>query len=153
MRPQFGPIDCTHDQFRPFKPIDCAQNPIFVTFFYISRSALYLTYTPSFTSFCSRVEFKHTISNALAIKLQKLLMLSCHRRILLSKLVHLATDHGLPPNFHSRLCNDYPERFKIVETLYGRALELVSWDPDLANLLPMASSNCDLIVDRPLKFK
>ncbi|KAF9623665.1 hypothetical protein IFM89_003697 [Coptis chinensis] len=76
--------------------------------------------------FAQELSLKHTILNALAIKLQKLLMLSCHRRILLSKLVHLATDHGLPPNFHSRLCNDYPERFKTVETSYGRALELVS---------------------------
>ncbi|KAF9607081.1 hypothetical protein IFM89_031585 [Coptis chinensis] len=59
-------------------------------------------------------------------------------------------------------CNDYPEMFKTIETSYGYALELVSWDPDLvnplpmassANLLPMASSNRDLIVDKPLKFK
>lgn len=46
-------------------------------------------------------EFKlhSAISDNLAAKLQKLLMLSSHRRLLLSKLVHLAPDLGLPPKF------------------------------------------------------
>ncbi|KAL0789350.1 hypothetical protein Bca101_005596 [Brassica carinata] len=43
-------------------------------------------------------------SDELATKLQKLLMLSSHRRY--------------------RLCNDYPDKFKTVDTFYGRALEL-----------------------------
>ncbi|KAK6941198.1 Plant organelle RNA recognition domain [Dillenia turbinata] len=92
---------------------------------------------------------------ALASKLQKLLMLSSHRRLLLSKLVHLAPDLGLPANFRSRLCNDHPDRFKTVDTSYGRALELVTWDPMLANAMPMPVKvgSSDLIVDRPLKFK
>ncbi|KAL1353141.1 hypothetical protein HN51_017063 [Arachis hypogaea] len=95
-----------------------------------------------------------SISTTLATKLQKLLMLSSHHRLLLSKLVHLAPDLGLPPNFRSRLCNDFPDKFKTVETSYGRALELVSWDSSLAKpLLPPAFRSPDLIVDRPLKFK
>ncbi|KAK7317594.1 hypothetical protein RJT34_01965 [Clitoria ternatea] len=101
-------------------------------------------------------ELKHQtcISNMLATKLQKLLMLSSHHQLLLSKLVHLAPDLGLSPNFRSRLCNDHPDKFKIVDTLYGRALELVSWDSNLAKpLLPTASHSHGLIVDRPLKFK
>lgn len=100
------------------------------------------------------ISFKSAISNTLANKLQKLLMLSSHRRLLLSKLVHLAPDLGLLPNFRSRLCNDYPDKFKIVNTSYGRALELVSWDPQLAVPLPCAEmKSLGLIVDRPLKFK
>lgn len=99
------------------------------------------------------LSFKSAISFTLATKLQKLLMLSSHRRLLLSKLVHLAPDLGLPPNFRSRLCNDYPDKFKIVDTSYGRALELVTWDPVLANPLPSPKVNSDMIVDRPLKFK
>ncbi|MCL7049687.1 hypothetical protein MKW94_023366 [Papaver nudicaule] len=81
-------------------------------------------------------------------------MLSSHHRLLLSKLVHIAPDLGLPPNFRSRLCNNYPERFKTVDTSYGRALELVSWDPELAIPMPLRNRNApELIVDRPLKFK
>ncbi|KAJ6686950.1 PROTEIN WHAT'S THIS FACTOR 1-like protein CHLOROPLASTIC [Salix purpurea] len=76
------------------------------------------------------------ISTDLANKLQKLLMLSSHRRLVLSKLVHLAPDLGLPANFRSRLCNDHPDRFRTVDTSYGRALELVSWDEQLAIPLP-----------------
>ncbi|XP_050237775.1 protein WHAT'S THIS FACTOR 1, chloroplastic [Mercurialis annua] len=98
-------------------------------------------------------ELLSAISDNLVTKLQKLLMLASHHRLLLSKLVHLAPDLGLPPNFRSRLCNDHPEKFKTVDTSYGRALELVSWDSDLAVSLPRPDVALDLIVDRPLKFK
>ncbi|KAL4271668.1 hypothetical protein GQ457_13G028520 [Hibiscus cannabinus] len=99
------------------------------------------------------LNLKSAMSGFLANKLQKLLMLSSHRRLLLSKLVHIAPHLGLSPNFRSRLCNDHPDKFKIVDTSYGRALELVNWDPELA--VPLKSSPMDrgLIVDRPLKFK
>ncbi|GLT69436.1 hypothetical protein SLA2020_415860 [Shorea laevis] len=61
---------------------------------------------------------------------------------------------GLPPNFRSRLCNDHPDKFKTVDTSYGRALELVSWDPQLTNPLPSPEVHShEMIVDRPLKFK
>ncbi|EEF39135.1 conserved hypothetical protein [Ricinus communis] len=99
------------------------------------------------------LELQSAIANNLATKLQKLLMLSSHHRLLLSKLVHLAPDLGLPPNFRSRLCNDHPEKFKTVDTSYGRAVELVTWDAQLAIPLPRADASLDLIVDRPLKFK
>ncbi|KAE9621029.1 hypothetical protein Lal_00019115 [Lupinus albus] len=100
------------------------------------------------------LNLQSSISTVLATKLQKLLMLSSHNRLLLSKLVHLAPDLGLPPNFRSRLCNDHPDKFKIVDTSYGRALELVSWDINLAKQLPPPEfHSLDLIVDRPLKFK
>ncbi|KAL1203947.1 WHAT'S THIS FACTOR 1-like protein [Cardamine amara subsp. amara] len=99
------------------------------------------------------LNLKSEMSDKLAIKLQKLLMLSSHRRLLLSKLVHIGPDFGFPPNFRSRLCNDYPEKFKTVDTSYGRALELVSWDPELANQMPSPEVDRDFIVDRPLKFK
>lgn len=100
------------------------------------------------------LNLQSSIATILATKLQKLLMLSSHRRLLLSKLVHLAPDLGLPPNFRSRLCIDHPDKFKIVDTSYGRALELVSWDINLAEPLPPpAVHSTGLIVDRPLKFK
>lgn len=98
--------------------------------------------------------FQSSISNMLAAKLQKLLMLSSRRKLLLSKLVHFAPHLGLPPNFRSRLCNDHPEKFRTVDTPYGRALELVSWDVNLAKCLPpRASRDPGFIVDRPLKFR
>ncbi|KAJ0013294.1 hypothetical protein Pint_20143 [Pistacia integerrima] len=100
------------------------------------------------------MNLKSAKSITLANKVQKLLMLSTHRRLLLPKLLHIAPDLGLLPNFQSRLCNDYPDKFRIVDTSYGRALELVSWDQDLACTLPCPDMNPHgLIVDRPLKFK
>ncbi|XAR55473.1 hypothetical protein NMG60_11035547 [Bertholletia excelsa] len=96
---------------------------------------------------------KSTISVALATKLQKLLLLSSHHRLLLSKLVHLAPDLGLSPSFRSKFCNEHPDKFKTIDTSYGRALELVSWDPQLANPIPTPEVKPGLIVDRPLKFK
>ncbi|KHN04305.1 Protein WHAT'S THIS FACTOR 1-like [Glycine soja] len=113
--------------------------------------------TPAAAALASEeFNLQSSVSNMLATKLQKLLMLSSHHRLLLSKLVHFAPDLGLPPNFRSRLCNDHPDRFKIVDTSYGRTLELASWDVNLAKpLVPPASSSNSLgfIVDRPLKFK
>ncbi|XP_057442530.1 protein WHAT'S THIS FACTOR 1, chloroplastic [Lotus japonicus] len=113
--------------------------------------------TPAAASLASEeMNLQSSLSTVLATKLQKLLMLSSHHRLLLSKLVHLAPDLGLPPNFRSRLCNDHPDKFKIVDTSYGRALELVSWDINLAKPLPLPSlafQSHGLIVDRPLKFK
>ncbi|PPD78499.1 hypothetical protein GOBAR_DD24572 [Gossypium barbadense] len=99
------------------------------------------------------LNLKSAISGFLANKLQKLLMLSSHRRLLLSKIVHLGPHLGLSPNFRSRLCNDHPDKFKIVGTSYGMALELVHWDPELAVPLKSPPVNRGLIVDRPLKFK
>lgn len=99
------------------------------------------------------LKLKSDMSGLLANKLQKLLMLSSHHRLLLSKLVHLGPHLGLSPNFRSRLCNDHPDKFKTVETSYGRALELVSWNPELGVPLKFPQVNRGLIVDRPLKFK
>ncbi|KAI4370381.1 hypothetical protein MLD38_018739 [Melastoma candidum] len=111
--------------------------------------------TPAASSLADReTKLKAEMSYLLASKLQKLLMLSSHRRLLLSKLVHLGPDLGLPPNFRSRLCNEYPDKFKVVDTSYGHALELVSWNPDLAQ--PVSFGKVDrreFIVDRPLKFR
>lgn len=118
-------------------------------------SQLCVRLTPSASALAvQESNLKSAMSAHLASKLQKLLMLSSHHRLLLSKLVHLGTDLGLPPNFRSRLCNDHPDRFKTVDTSYGRALELVSWNQQLAQpLLPAKDDSHDLIVDRPLKFK
>ncbi|ESQ31615.1 hypothetical protein EUTSA_v10005372mg, partial [Eutrema salsugineum] len=117
-------------------------------------SQLCVRMTPAASSLAMQeLNLKSEIADKLATKLQKLLMLSSHRRLLLSKLVHIGPDFGFPPNFRSRLCNDYPEKFKTVDTSYGRALELVSWDPELANPMPSPQVDRGLIVDRPLKFK
>ncbi|GAB2221718.1 hypothetical protein Drorol1_Dr00012904 [Drosera rotundifolia] len=118
-------------------------------------SQLCVRLTPAMESLAAQeAEFRSSRSVGLAHKLQKLLMMSSHKRLVLSKLVHLGTDLGLPPNFRQRLCNEYPERFKTVDTSYGRALELVAWDDSLENPFPkIVAKKRDLIVDRPLKFK
>ncbi|XP_030543887.1 protein WHAT'S THIS FACTOR 1, chloroplastic [Rhodamnia argentea] len=120
-----------------------------------SCSQLCVRLTPAASALAAQESnLKSAISNVLAAKLQKLLMLSSHHRLVLSKLVHLAPDLGLPPNFRSRLCNEHPDKFKTVDTSYGRALELVSWNPELARPLSFTEVDCrELIVDRPLKFK
>ena len=59
-------------------------------------------------------------------------MMSMSKRVLLEKIAHLATDMGLPMDFRTNLCNKYPEFFEVVDTDYGLALELTSWDPTLA---------------------
>ncbi|KAH6837750.1 Ubiquitin carboxyl-terminal hydrolase family protein [Perilla frutescens var. hirtella] len=120
-------------------------------------SQLCVRLTPAAEALVKRESvLKNSIAISLAAKLQKLLMLaSPYHRLLLSKLVHLAPDLGLPVNFRSRLCNDHPDKFKVVDTSYGRALELVSWDSSLAEALPSRDEDksLGLIVDRPLKFK
>lgn len=120
-----------------------------------SLSQLCVRLTPAASALATQESnLKKDLSVTLAAKLQKLLMLSSHRRLVLSKLAHLAPDLGLPPNFRSRLCNIHPDKFKTVDTSYGRALELVSWDPHLAIPLPSPKTESrGLIVDRPLKFK
>lgn len=113
--------------------------------------------TPSAASLAKKeTDLKKCMAASLVRKLQKLLMLaSPYHRILLSKLVHMSPDLGLPVNFRSRLCNDHPDKFKVVDTSYGRALELVSWDSNLATIIPSHDEveSLGLIVDRPLKFE
>ncbi|KAI6698788.1 hypothetical protein NL676_018907 [Syzygium grande] len=120
-----------------------------------SCSQLCVRLTPAASALTAQESnLKSALSNVLAAKLQKLLMLSSHHRLVLSKLAHLAPDLGLPPNFRSRLCNEHPDKFKTVDTSYGRALELISWNPELARPLSFAEVDSrELIVDRPLKFK
>ncbi|KAK1426356.1 hypothetical protein QVD17_15027 [Tagetes erecta] len=109
--------------------------------------------TPAAAALASQEsKLKTAMSDSLANKLQKLLMLSSHHRLLLSKLVHIGPDLGLPANFRSRLCNEHPDKFKTVDTSYGRALELVSCDISLAKPLTTEVKPLGLIVDRPLKF-
>ncbi|KAG0458051.1 hypothetical protein HPP92_022968 [Vanilla planifolia] len=68
---------------------------------------------PLFPSFChshsaaaalaaDEVNLRARLADALATKLQRLLMLAPRHSLLLSKLVHLAPDLGLAPNFRSR---------------------------------------------------
>ncbi|CAK9167742.1 unnamed protein product [Ilex paraguariensis] len=120
-----------------------------------STSQLCVRLTPAAEAIATQESsLKSAMSMSLATKLQKLLMFSSHHRLLLSKLVHIAPDLGLPPNFRSCLCNNHPDKFKTVDTSYGRALELVSWDSHLAN--PLSSpgdKSLGLIINRPLKFK
>ncbi|KAJ0988984.1 hypothetical protein J5N97_007340 [Dioscorea zingiberensis] len=123
-----------------------------------SLSLLSVALTPAAASLAADESLlRSSISSSLASKLHRLLMLTPHRRLLLSKLVHLGPDLGFAPNFRSRLCNSHPDRFRTVDTSYGRALELVSWDPALAVPFPPVTRDEDFkhrpIIDRPPKFK
>ncbi|KAK9725862.1 hypothetical protein RND81_05G174600 [Saponaria officinalis] len=120
-----------------------------------TSSQLCVRLTPAAEALSAREKYlRSSASTTLSRKLQKLLMLTPHMRLVLSKLVHLGSDLGLPINFTSRLCLEHPDKFKIVDTSYGRALELVSWDDDLAiPKVKIRDQRRELIVDRPLKFK
>ncbi|ERN14229.1 protein ROOT PRIMORDIUM DEFECTIVE 1 [Amborella trichopoda] len=120
-----------------------------------SSHSLSVTLTPAaFELYAQESSLKAQIEGQLVLKLRKLLMLSQHRRLLLSKLVHLGPDLGLPIDFRSKLCQKYPQYFKVIDTSYGLALELVSWDPILATPIPQKRrARDDLIIDRPPKFK
>lgn len=100
-------------------------------------SLLAVTLTPAAAALAAEeTRLRECVADALADKLHRLLMLAPHRRLLLSKLAHLAPDLGLAPDFRSHLCNVHPSRFRSVDTSYGRAIELVSWDHSLAEPLP-----------------
>lgn len=93
------------------------------------------------------------LAESLAAKLHRLVMLSPRRRILLSKLVHLAPDLGFPLDFRNKLCNRHPDRFVTVDTSYGRALQLVSYDHSLAHPMPpLRSYDDNRIMKRPRRF-
>ncbi|KAK7351187.1 hypothetical protein VNO77_10455 [Canavalia gladiata] len=65
-------------------------------------------------------------------KVRKLLMMSAHKRIPLSKIHHCRTLFGIPDNFRDRVLK-YPNYFRVVVEKDGkRVLELVNWDPLLA---------------------
>ncbi|KAL0925544.1 hypothetical protein M5K25_003890 [Dendrobium thyrsiflorum] len=122
-----------------------------------SLSVLAVTLTPAAAALAAEEScLRACVTDALAGKLQRLLMLAPHRRLLLSKLAHLAPDLGLAPDFGSRLCNAHPSRFRIVDNSYGRALELVSWDHSLAEPRIGLTSNVDPlrrpIIDRVPRF-
>ena len=86
-------------------------------------------------------------------------MMSMSKRVFLEKIAHLDIDMGLPMDFRTNLCNRDPEFFEVVDTDYGFALELTSWDPTLAvsfaeKALEEANNlDNDLILDRPRNFK
>ncbi|URE36526.1 Plant organelle RNA recognition domain [Musa troglodytarum] len=123
-------------------------------------SLLSVALTPAAEALAARESLvRSRLDSALAAKLHRLLMLAPRRSLLLSKLVHVAPDLGLPPNFRSRLCNSHPDRFRTADTSYGRALQLVAWDPALAvpfpSFRPPPSEDDDRrpIIDRPPRFK
>lgn len=138
---------------------------IFQLFHAPSRSSqslflLAVALTPAAAALAAEeARLREQIAATHAAKLQRLLMLSSHRRLLLSKLAHLAGDLGLPPDFRSRLCNRHPDRFRTVDTSYGRALELAAWDSSLAAALPPPPATFSgddprrPIIDRPPRFK
>lgn len=121
----------------------------------------YFTLTPQAQQLHrEEVQIKSQMEGLLVENLRKLLMMSVSKRVLLDKIAHLATDMGLPMDFRTNLCNKYPEYFKVVDTDYGPALELTSWDPALAVSFAEKKAeeeannpDSDLIIDRPRKFK
>ncbi|KAF7851014.1 hypothetical protein BT93_L4748 [Corymbia citriodora subsp. variegata] len=65
-------------------------------------------------------------------KVRKLLMMSAHKRIALSKIYHCRSLFGIPEDFRDRALK-YPDYFRVVVDDDGRrVLELVNWDPHLA---------------------
>ena len=105
------------------------------------------------------LQIKSKIEHHLIQNLRKLLMMSATKRVLLSKIGYISVDMGLPLDFGSNLCRRYPQFFRMIETDYGPALELTSWDPGLAVSAAekeageqVTNARRDLMLDRPQKF-
>ncbi|KAJ3696953.1 hypothetical protein LUZ61_000658 [Rhynchospora tenuis] len=120
----------------------------------LHSSVLAVTLTPAALELFEESSLlRARMADSLAAKLHRLLMLSPHRRILISKLVHLGPDFGFPADFRSKLCNRHPDRFITVNTTYGRAVRLVSYDKSLAlPMPPLRSYGDNRIMDRPRRF-
>lgn len=82
--------------------------------------------------FLEEQKLKEEMESSLVCKIRKLLMMSIDKTLLLFKISHLKKDLGLPDDFKTNLVEKYPEYFKVVELKSGPALELTSWDPELA---------------------
>eukprot|EP00268_Persea_americana_P043256 TRINITY_DN4344_c0_g1_i1.p1 TRINITY_DN4344_c0_g1~~TRINITY_DN4344_c0_g1_i1.p1 ORF type:complete len:533 (+),score=142.50 TRINITY_DN4344_c0_g1_i1:312-1910(+) len=112
--------------------------------------------------YLEELRVRNEMEGLLVTKLRKLLMMSLEKRVILEKIAHLRTDFGLPLEFRDTICQRYPQYFKIVKTDRGPALELTSWDPELAVSAAELSDEenrakeieeRNLIIDRPPKFK
>ncbi|KAI5069736.1 hypothetical protein GOP47_0016037 [Adiantum capillus-veneris] len=82
--------------------------------------------------FLEEQKLKAEMENSLVCKIRKLLMMSVDKTLLMFKISHLRRDLGLPDYFRKNLVEKYPEYFKVVELQSGPALELTSWDSELA---------------------
>lgn len=78
------------------------------------------------------IRLKSEMESAFVCKIRKMLMMSLDKTLLLAKIEHLKRDLGLPDDYRETIIGKYPEFFKVIETEAGRALELTSWDPELA---------------------
>ncbi|XP_024403778.1 protein WHAT'S THIS FACTOR 1 homolog, chloroplastic isoform X3 [Physcomitrium patens] len=88
-------------------------------------------------AFVEELEVRKGMSSEVVIKLQKLLMMSSDRTLLLSKIAHLGRDLGLPDDFRKSFVNEYPNYFRVVGSKCtldseGPKLELVRWSARLA---------------------
>lgn len=81
-------------------------------------------------------------------KVAKLLMMAIDRRLQLDHLCQLSQELGLPHDFRTRLVNQYPEIFKVVQGEDGQYVQLTRWDDSLAVTTREANAEC-----RPLHDK
>ncbi|XP_078172341.1 ubiquitin carboxyl-terminal hydrolase family protein [Carex rostrata] len=144
---------------RPLLPMILRYPSLFRLFYAASHNPLYssllsVSLTPAAISiFKESSLLRARVADSLAAKLHRLVMLSHRRSILLSKLVHLGPDLGLPVDFRNKLCNLHPDRYITVNTSYGRALQLVSYDQSLASPMPpLRSYNDNRIMNRHRRF-
>lgn len=125
--------------------------------------SLYFRLTPEADKiYKEELEIRQNLEALLVNKLRKIVMMSIDKRVPLERIGHLKTDLGLPDDFKTNMCNNYPQYFKVVDSPRGPALELTSWDPALAvSAAELAEEEArekeiaekNLIIDRPLKFK
>eukprot|EP00252_Welwitschia_mirabilis_P019107 TRINITY_DN4336_c0_g1_i2.p1 TRINITY_DN4336_c0_g1~~TRINITY_DN4336_c0_g1_i2.p1 ORF type:complete len:323 (-),score=77.29 TRINITY_DN4336_c0_g1_i2:343-1311(-) len=103
------------------------------------------------------INIQAQIEETLVQNLRKLLMMSATKRILLDKIAVLGPEMGLPLDFKRGICRRHPDFFKVVDTDYGPALELTSWDPALAVAFAETSvdnnDDDDRIGKRPRKYR
>ncbi|KAH7300031.1 hypothetical protein KP509_24G041500 [Ceratopteris richardii] len=103
------------------------------------------------------IRLKGDLESRGVMKIRKMLMMSINKTLLLSKIDHLKRDLGLPDDYRGCMIGNYPQYFKVVETAEGTALELTSWDPELAisaweQKRLNAPAEPDTISGRPRRF-
>eukprot|EP00268_Persea_americana_P057496 TRINITY_DN6895_c0_g1_i2.p1 TRINITY_DN6895_c0_g1~~TRINITY_DN6895_c0_g1_i2.p1 ORF type:complete len:419 (+),score=78.76 TRINITY_DN6895_c0_g1_i2:429-1685(+) len=91
----------------------------------------------------------------MVVKLAKLLMMSCNRRLNVVKFNELRRNFGLPDDYLVRILPKYPEIFQIVNRGGGKRstmeIELLSWDPKLA-VSAIEASACEKNIDPGFEF-
>ncbi len=94
--------------------------------------------TPEVEAFCKEEhQIQEQMKPELVDKIRKFLMMSSSTQLAVKKVVHLAQALGLRADFRKALVHQYPQYFRVVDSVEvslkeGPVLELMQWNNELA---------------------